>query len=66
MIGFDATKGANQDPGVMFWMRFLFSALPAILAVGGLILLRSYEIDEEKAMEIKADLDKRHLEVGDN
>ena len=63
IIGFDATLGANQDPGVMFWMRFLFSALPAILAVGGLILLRSYEIDEEKAMEIKADLDRRHLEA---
>jgi GPH family glycoside/pentoside/hexuronide:cation symporter len=66
IIGFDATLGANQDPEVMFWMRFLFSALPATLAIGGLILLRSYEIDEEKAMEIKADLDKRHLEAGDN
>ncbi len=58
IIGFDATKGVAQDAGVMFWMRFLFAGLPAILAVVGLILLKFYEIDDEKAAEIKADLDK--------
>ena len=61
IIGFDATKGVAQDPGVMFWMRFLFTVLPAILAIAGLILLKFYEIDDEKAKEIKAaDLDKRN------
>ena len=60
IIGFDASKGVAQDPGVMFWMRFLFAVLPAILAIAGLILLKFYEIDDEKAKEIKADLDKRN------
>ena len=60
IIGFDATKGVAQDPGVMFWMRFLFAVLPAILAVAGLILLKFYEIDDEKAKRVKADLDKRN------
>ena len=61
IIGFDATKGVAQDAGVMFWMRFLFACLPAILAVAGLILLKFYEIDDAKAKEIKAQLDGRTI-----
>ncbi len=59
IIGFDATKGAVQDPGVVEWMRILFAGLPSILAVGGIFLLKTYPIDEEKAAEISRDLEEQ-------
>jgi len=62
IIGFDAAKGALQDPGVVLWMRILFSGLPCILAVGGIFLLRTYPIDEEKAAEITRDLERQRAE----
>jgi len=45
-------------------MRILFSALPCILAIGGILLLKTYEIDEEKAGEITRDLERQRAEAG--
>ena len=45
-------------------MRILFSALPCILALGGILLLKTYEIDEEKAAEITRDLERQRAEPG--
>ena len=66
IIGFDASLGGAQSPETMFWMRVCFSGLPMLLAIGGLFLMRHYEIDEEKAAEIGADLDRRHREAHEN
>ena len=63
MIGFDAAKGAMQDDGVILWMRILFSGLPFILAVGGILLLKIYPITEEKAVEIARDLERQRAEA---
>jgi GPH family glycoside/pentoside/hexuronide:cation symporter len=64
MIGFDAAKGVMQDPGVVLWMRILFSGLPFILAVGGIFLLKTYPMTEEKAAEISRDLERQRAEAG--
>ena len=45
-------------------MRILFSALPCILAIGGILLLKTYEIDEEKAAEITRDLERQRQKQG--
>lgn len=63
MIGFNAALGPNQDPGVILWMRILFSGLPFVLGLGGILLLRTYPITEKKAAEISRELDRRHAEV---
>jgi Na+/melibiose symporter-like transporter len=52
-----------QDDGVVLWMRILFSTLPFLLAVGGILLLKIYPITEEKAVEIAQDLERKLAEA---
>ncbi len=58
-IGYDENLGADQTPESIFWMRLLYAILPAALAIVGIILLIFYPMNEKKAAEIHAELDRR-------
>jgi GPH family glycoside/pentoside/hexuronide:cation symporter len=59
MFGFVANEA--QSDSAMAGIRFLFSILPAILAVLGAIAILFYRLDRETVAKIEADLQQRHL-----
>lgn len=58
-VGFDVNLGGNQSPHTFFWMRFMISFLPAMMAVSSLFLLFRYPLTERRMNEIKQELDAR-------
>jgi len=64
--GFEIAKGANQDPGVFFNMRFMLSVLPALGMVTALIFLYKYPLTSKRITEMKRELAQRRKAAAQN
>jgi GPH family glycoside/pentoside/hexuronide:cation symporter len=63
ITGFDAGLGAKQDPQSLFWMRILFSTIPAVSNIIAFGLLILYPLNERRLNEIRTELETRRGEV---
>jgi GPH family glycoside/pentoside/hexuronide:cation symporter len=57
--GFNVALGTEQTAHTIFWMRLLSVLFPAVMIVIALILIRFYPITEEKAHEVRRELQRR-------
>lgn len=62
-VGFDEAR-ALQDESTLFWLRLLFSWIPAVLMVMSALFLWRYPLSEARLKEIQAELAAR--ETGSN
>jgi len=56
VVGFDAE---NVTQSAVTGMRLFYTLLPIAGVIGAILIMRNYDITEEKAQEIKAQLEKR-------
>ena len=56
IVGFDAE---NVTESAVTGMRLFYTFLPIAGVIGAIWIMKSYDITEEKAQEIKAQLEKR-------
>lgn len=59
LVGFESARGGNQSEGAILGMRFFLSAVPAIAAVGCILMLRRYPISRERAAQTRRLLEQR-------
>ena len=59
LVGFHAELEGNQSPEAIFWIRFLFAAIPVIAMVIALLLLTIYPLSQQKMADIRAELEAR-------
>jgi Na+/melibiose symporter-like transporter len=65
--GFDASLEYRQEPETIFWMRILYSFVPAGMLLFALFLLWKYPLTRARVAEVKAQLAERHAqEVSDH
>jgi glycoside/pentoside/hexuronide:cation symporter, GPH family len=43
----------------MFWLRIFFSLIPILGTLGAMWVMKDYDVTEEKAREIRKELDAR-------
>ncbi|MCB1121551.1 MAG: MFS transporter, partial [Verrucomicrobiae bacterium] len=60
-IAFDAALEGNQSEYTIWWMRLIYAALPALLAILGVFALKFYPMTDTKAAEIQEELKARRL-----
>lgn len=53
------SNAATQTDETMFWLRIFFVGVPIIGTLSAIWVMRNYDIDEAKAREVRALLDKR-------
>ena len=58
-VGFDPEAVTES---AIFGLRFAYTVLPIVGVLGAIIIMWSYDITEEKAHEIRLQLEKRHKE----
>jgi len=58
MIGFDATA-ATQSENAIVGLRFFFSGLPILGTLIAILVMRNYDLTEEKSNEIREQLESR-------
>ncbi|MCP4465040.1 MAG: MFS transporter [Planctomycetaceae bacterium] len=58
-VGFDPEAATES---AIFGLRFAYTVLPIVGVVGAIIIMWNYDITEEKAHEIRLQLEKRHKE----
>ncbi len=58
--GFDVELGGAQSSFTFFWMRVVDVLIPAATAAIAIFSVAFYNITEEKAYEIRQELDRRH------
>ena len=63
--GFDVALKAGQTERTLFLLRVFDVGIPIITSVIALWIIASYSISEEKAHEIRADLESRRGKAGD-
>ena len=61
--GFDVALGAQQGPDTLFKMRALFVFFPIVMAIGMILLIRFYPLNEQRCHEIRLALEKRRGEI---
>jgi GPH family glycoside/pentoside/hexuronide:cation symporter len=61
IIGFNA-DAASQSEGAITGLRIFFSGLPILGTLIAILVMRGYDMTEERAIEIRTELDKRNLE----
>jgi glycoside/pentoside/hexuronide:cation symporter, GPH family len=57
--GFNADLGAEQAEGVLTIIRILYCVVPAAVILLAILIFSKYPITEERAYEIRAELEKR-------
>ncbi len=57
--GFNADLGLAQSPKTIFLMRIFDVSIPVVTYIIAILVMLSFEIDEDKAYEIRAELEKR-------
>jgi len=60
LVGFDAEAVTESS---VTGMRMFYSLLPILGVLGAMMVMRNYDLTEEKAEEIKAELEKRKKEL---
>ncbi|MEM9159055.1 MAG: MFS transporter [Verrucomicrobiota bacterium] len=58
-IGFDADLGGDQSDSTIFWIRFLFLAVPIVSLIGALVALSFFPLTHRKMNEIRSALEAR-------
>ncbi|WP_026951674.1 MFS transporter [Algoriphagus mannitolivorans] len=58
VVGFDG-NAAVQPEGAVTGLRLFFSGLPMLGTIAAMYLMHDYDVDEEKANQIRAELQKR-------
>ena len=58
-VGFIAGAETQTD-GAMDGLRFFYSAIPILGTLGAIYVMKDYDIDEQRAEEIKAQLKQRN------
>ena len=58
--GFDVRLGGAQSSQTFYWMRIIDVAIPAVTAGLSILIVARYSITEERAHEIRAELEARH------
>jgi len=58
IVGFDGNLDV-QPPGAVDGLRYFFTGLPILGTVGALLIMRNYKIDEDRANEIRAQLESK-------
>jgi len=61
VVGFDASA-ATQTEGAIIGLRIFYSGLPILGTTVAILLMRKYDLTEERANEIRAELEKRHAQ----
>lgn len=59
IIGFKEGLAGTEQPEAIFGLRLFFSGLPILGTVIAIIVMWNYSVDEERANEIRAELEKR-------
>lgn len=59
LVGFESARGGNQSEAAILGMRIFLSAVPAIAAVGCILMLRRYPISRERAAQTRRLLEQR-------
>ncbi len=62
IIGFDA-DAASQTDGAITGLRLFFSGLPILGTLIAILVMRGYDMTEERAQEISAELEKRKQNI---
>jgi len=62
IIGFNA-DAASQSEGAIIGLRIFFSGLPILGTLIAILVMRGYDMTEERTIEIKEALDKRRDEM---
>lgn len=62
--GFDAELGGDQHLHTIYWIRVLYSVIPAIGLMGAMVCIWRYPITEQTANEVRRKLEKRSIELG--
>lgn len=58
VVGFDGNAAVQPD-GAVDGLRIFFSGLPMLGTIAAMYLMHDYDVDEEKANQIRAELQKR-------
>ncbi|SDC80861.1 glycoside/pentoside/hexuronide:cation symporter, GPH family [Algoriphagus faecimaris] len=61
VVGFDG-NAAVQPEGAVEGLRLFFSGLPMLGTIAAMYLMHDYDVDENRANEIRAELEKRKAE----
>ena len=56
LCGFDPQLEYDQSPDTIFWLRIMYSFVPAGLLLGTVVVLWKYPLTRERVQEIKAEL----------
>ena len=59
LTGFDQALGANQSPDTILSMRLIDIAVPAVAVLAAIVLAWIYPISEDRAYQIREELEKR-------
>jgi len=59
LVGFHAEREGNQTPEAIWWIRFLFAAIPVAAMVIALILLAFYPLSQARMEAIRGELEAR-------
>jgi GPH family glycoside/pentoside/hexuronide:cation symporter len=57
--GFDVALGGEQTAQTLLWMRIFDVVIPMLASIVAIWIVASYEITEEKAHEIRGELELR-------
>ena len=61
VVGFDASA-ATQTEGAITGLRIFYSGFPILGTLIAILLMRNYDLTEERANEVRSELDKRHAQ----
>jgi GPH family glycoside/pentoside/hexuronide:cation symporter len=59
MTGFDVALGGEQSAQTLLWMRIFDVCIPMLASIAAIWIVASYEITEDKAHEIRSELELR-------
>ena len=60
--GFHQELGLAQAPGTLLWMRIFDICIPIITSFAALFIIKSFEISEDKAYDIRGQVERRRTE----
>jgi GPH family glycoside/pentoside/hexuronide:cation symporter len=59
VVGFDAARGAAQDPAALLRIRYILVVATVVPALIAIFLLRFYPLNEAKMAAVRAELERR-------
>jgi GPH family glycoside/pentoside/hexuronide:cation symporter len=61
--GFHAALGGNQAPAAIWWIRFLFAAVPVVALSIVILLLGLYPLSQRRVLALRVELEARRGQV---